>query len=130
MDEREELENSCLSVGGFCQPQPYIHLHRFLGTSDDGFLDRISTCIIDSIILKEKEVEEWNNKLDAFGIADFTGKCVELLHEILYFILLQSLSRFMNYILLVCLHAALSTFIVELQRFCKNILYLLEYELQ
>ena len=73
MDELEEQEKSCLSFGGFCQPQPYIHLHQFLGTSDDGFLDRISTCIIDLIIQKE-EVEEWNSKLDAFAIADFTGE--------------------------------------------------------
>ena len=77
MDEREALEKSCLSVGGFCQPQPYIRLHQFLGTCHDGFLDRISTCIIDSIILKEKEVEEWNSKLDAFRIADFTGECIQ-----------------------------------------------------
>ncbi len=74
LDEREELEKSCLSIGGFCQPQPYIHLHQYLGSSDDGFLDRISTCIIDSVILKENEVEEWNAKLDAFSISDFTGE--------------------------------------------------------
>ena len=74
LDEREELEKSCLSIGGFCQPQPYIHLHQFLGSSDDGFLHRISTCIIDSVILREKEVEEWNAKLDIFSISDFTGE--------------------------------------------------------
>ena len=76
VDKREELEKSCLSVGGFCQPQPYIHLHQFLGASDDGFLDCISTCIIDSVILKEEEVEEWNLQLDAFPIADFSGECI------------------------------------------------------
>lgn len=74
LDEREELEKCCLSIGGFCQPQPYIHLHQFLGSSDDGFLDRISTCIIDSVILREREVEDWNAKLDMFSISDFTGE--------------------------------------------------------
>ena len=63
-DEREELEKFCLSLGGFCQPQPYLNLHQVLGTSDDGFLDRISTCIVDSVILIESEVEHWNDILD------------------------------------------------------------------
>lgn len=36
----------------FCQPQPYLNLHQMLGVLDDGFLDRISTCIIDSVIRK------------------------------------------------------------------------------
>lgn len=75
LDEREELDISCLSIGGFCQPQPYINLHQFLGSSDDGFLDRISTCIIDSVILRENEVEEWNEIFDGFAIYDFTGEC-------------------------------------------------------
>ena len=75
LDEREELDKSCLSIGGFCQPQPCINLHQFLGSSDDGFLDRISMCIIDSVILREKEVEEWNEIFDGFAISDFTGEC-------------------------------------------------------
>ncbi len=73
-DEREELKHACLSVGGFCQPQPYINLHQTLGISDDGFLDRISTFIVESRILKESEVEEWNITLDSFNIAEFDGK--------------------------------------------------------
>ena len=71
---REELEKSCLSIGGFCQPQPYIHLHQFLGSSGNGFLDQISTCIINSVILKEAEVEQWNVTLDTYAISDFTGE--------------------------------------------------------
>lgn len=73
-DEREELGNTCLAVGGFCQPQPYINLHQTLGLCDDGFLDRISTCIVESVILKEREVERWNEILDTFNIAEFDGK--------------------------------------------------------
>jgi hypothetical protein len=73
-DEREELESTCLAVGGFCQPQPYVNLHQALGISDDGFLDRISTCIVASNILKESEVEEWNQTLDSFDISEFDGK--------------------------------------------------------
>jgi hypothetical protein len=72
-DEREELEKSCLSLGGFCQPQPYLNLHHMLGTSDDGFLDRISTCLVDSVILREKEVDQWNDILDTFNITAFDG---------------------------------------------------------
>lgn len=73
-DEREELESACLALGGFCQPQPYVNLHQTLGLSDDGFLDRISTCIVDSNILKETEVELWNETLDSYNIAEFNGK--------------------------------------------------------
>lgn len=73
-DEREELEGTCLAVGGFSQPQPYINLHQTLGQSDDGFLDRISTCIVESKILKESEVECWNENLDSFNIAEFDGE--------------------------------------------------------
>lgn len=73
-DEREELEKVCLAVGGFCQPQPYLNLHQMLGVLDDGFLDRISTCIVDSVILKETEIQQWNDVLDSFNIAEFNGK--------------------------------------------------------
>ena len=72
-DEREELEKFCLSLGGFCRPQPYLNLHQMLGTSDDGFLDRISTCIVDSVILTESEVEHWNEILDTYNITTFDG---------------------------------------------------------
>ena len=73
-DEREELENVCLAVSGFCQPQPYLNLHQMLGALDDGFLDRISMCIIDLVILKEAEIQEWNDVLDSFNIAEFHGE--------------------------------------------------------
>ena len=67
-------EKVCLAVGGFCQPQPYLNLHQMLGVLDDGFLDRISTCIIDSVILKETEIQQWNDVLDSYNIAEFNGE--------------------------------------------------------
>ena len=73
-DEREELQTTCVAVGGFCQPQPYVNLHQALGMSDDGFLDRISTCIVASNLLNESEVERWNETLDSFDISEFDGK--------------------------------------------------------
>ena len=72
-DEREQLDKTCLVIGGFSQPQPYINLHQLLGSSDDGFLNRISTCIVNSVILKEQEVQQWNEVLDQFNITTFNG---------------------------------------------------------
>lgn len=75
-DEREVLEKTCLAVGGFCQPQPYINLHQMLGISDDGFLDRISMCIVNSVILKEKEVGHWNEVLDSYSVTDLNDESI------------------------------------------------------
>ena len=72
-DEREQLDKACLVIGGFSQPQPYINLHQLLGSCDDGFLDRISTCIVNSVILKEQEIQQWNEVLDTFSITTFDG---------------------------------------------------------
>ena len=72
--KREELEKFCLFLGGFCQPHPYLNLHQMLGTSDDGFLDRISSCIVDSVILTESEVKHWNDILDTYNITTFDGR--------------------------------------------------------
>lgn len=77
-DEREQLDKMSLVIGGFCQPQPYINLHQLLGTSDDGFLDRISVCFVNSVILKEQEVQVWNEVLDSFNITRFHGMIVLL----------------------------------------------------
>ena len=73
-DSRTVIEKTCMAIGGFCQPQPFIYLYHMLGMLDDGFTDRISMCIIKSIILKESEIEEWNVKLNSFKIAQFDGK--------------------------------------------------------
>ena len=73
-DERVQLERTCLVIGGFSQPQPYTNLHQVLGSSDDGFLDRISACIVNSIILKEREIQQWNEALDTFSITTYDGR--------------------------------------------------------
>lgn len=73
-DERNIIEKTCMAVGGFCQPQPFITLYQVLGTLDDGFTDRISTCIVKSIVLKEDEIEAWNETLNSFDITQFDGK--------------------------------------------------------
>jgi hypothetical protein len=75
-DERQVLEKVSLSVGGFCQPQPYINLHQMLSCSDDGFLDRIGICIVNSMILKESEIHSWNEVLDTFNISEFDGEFI------------------------------------------------------
>ena len=70
---RTVLNKTCMAIGGFCQPQPFLHLHHTLGMVDDGFTDRISLCVVKSKILKEHEIDEWNDKLDEFQITQFDG---------------------------------------------------------
>ena len=70
---RTVLKKTCVGVGGFCQPQPFLYLHHTLGMMDDGFTDRISLCVVKSRILKENEINMWNDKLDEFPIAQLDG---------------------------------------------------------
>ena len=73
-DARVVLDKTCMAVGGFCQPQPFLHLYQMLGMSDDGFTDRLSVCLIKPVILTENEIESWNEVLDTFKISNFDRK--------------------------------------------------------
>ena len=73
-DDRQELQSTCLAVGGFCHPQPYVNLYQTLRMSDDGFLDRISIYIVASNILKESDVKRCNQTPNSFDISKFDGK--------------------------------------------------------
>ena len=73
-DTRAVLDKTCMAVGGFCQPQPFLYLYQILGMSDDGFTDRLSVCLIKLVILTENEIESWNEVLDTFNISNFDHK--------------------------------------------------------
>lgn len=60
---KEGVDEACLCICGFLQPQPYIQ--KILPTlleSNDGFADRILVCSPTPHLLMEREVEEWCDK--------------------------------------------------------------------
>ena len=70
-DKRNILEKTCTAVAGFYQPQPFITLYQVLGMLEDGFTYHISTCIVKSVILCERKIEEWNERLMQYSVNRF-----------------------------------------------------------
>ena len=53
-DGREEIERSCVCIGGFLQPLPFVQKHYYtIYESNDGFADRILLCTPKPKLLKE-----------------------------------------------------------------------------
>lgn len=52
---RQEIDNNCVCIHGFLQPQPFIErIYPLLTESDDGFVDRLLVCFPKTHILMEE----------------------------------------------------------------------------
>lgn len=68
-DGRVEVPESCVCIGGFLQPLPFVQkqfalIHEF----SDGFADRLLLCTPKPKLLKECELDVWVSNLEKSGL--------------------------------------------------------------
>jgi hypothetical protein len=62
---RAEVLESCVCIGGFLQPIPFVQKQfSLIYESSDGYADRILLCTPKPKLLKEAEVATWVSKLE------------------------------------------------------------------
>lgn len=66
---RAEVLESCVCIGGFLQPIPFVQRQfSLICESNDGFADRILLCTPKPKLLKEAEVTTWVTKLESTNL--------------------------------------------------------------
>lgn len=69
---RAEVLESCVCIGGFLQPIPFVQKQfSLIYESNDGFADRILLCTPKPKLLKEAEVASWVSKLENTNLLSF-----------------------------------------------------------
>lgn len=62
---RAEVLESCVCIGGFLQPIPFVQKQfALICENNDGFADRILLCTPKPKLLKEAEIATWVTKLE------------------------------------------------------------------
>lgn len=70
---RIEVENLCVSVGGFAQSSVYLDQLMSLVNRNDGFLERFLTWVAKLHLLNCDEVRDWGERLLTFSMQEFNG---------------------------------------------------------
>ena len=71
---RAEVLESCVCIGGFLQPVPFVQKqYSLICESNDGFADRILLCTPKPKLLKEAEVATWVTKLESTNLLSLEG---------------------------------------------------------
>lgn len=70
---RIEVENLCVSVGGFAQSSVYLDQLMSLVNRNDGFLERFLTWVAKPHLLNCDEVQDWGECLLTFSMQEFNG---------------------------------------------------------
>lgn len=78
---RAEVLESCVCIGGFLQPIPFVQKQfSLICESNDGFADRILLCTPKPKLLKEAEVTSWVTKLESTKLLSL-NKPYQLIQE-------------------------------------------------
>ena len=70
---RVEIDNLCVSVGGFAQPSVYLNQLMSLVNRNDSFLERFLTWVVKPHLLNCDEVRDWGERLLTFSMQKFKG---------------------------------------------------------
>ena len=66
---RAEVLESCVCIGSFLQPIPFVQKQfSLICECNDGFADRILLCTPKPKLLKEAEVTNWVTKFESTGL--------------------------------------------------------------